>query len=120
MVLHAGKNVLDVFDGEHDATYAERVRRCVSRLSADRHRLLEFHELKAAVSIRGPHHCDVDSGAVESDDAIHPTSLDYHLALQLQTKCDKEGDSRLEVLENNADVVHPLDRHVSRSSLLST
>src|SRR5262245_2946886 len=119
MVLHAGKNVLDVFDGEHDATYAERVRRCVSWLSADRHRLVEFHELKAAVTVRGPHHCDVDLGAVESDDAIYPTSLDYHLALQLQTECDKEGDSRFEVFENNADVVHSLDRHVSSSSFLS-
>src|SRR5262245_11160183 len=84
VILQAGKYLLDVFNGEHDATYAERVRRCVSRLRADRHRLVEFHELKAAVAVRGPHHRNVDSGAVESDDTIHPTSLDCHLALQLQ------------------------------------
>lgn len=34
------------------------------------------------------------------------------LALQLQAKFDKERGSSLEVVENHADVVHPLDRHV--------
>src|SRR5438093_702089 len=37
----AGKDVLDVIDGEHDATYAQRVRRCVFRLSSDRRRQWE-------------------------------------------------------------------------------
>lgn len=39
-----------------------------------------------------------------------PTSLGYRLALQLQTKFDKERGSSLEVVDNNADVLHPLDR----------
>jgi hypothetical protein len=50
--------------------------------------------------------------AVEPDDAVHPTSLDWHLALQLQAKFDKESDSSCEVVDNNAYVVHPSDRHV--------
>jgi hypothetical protein len=41
-------------DGEHDATYAERVRRCVRRLSADGRRLEELHQLEPAVAVRGP------------------------------------------------------------------
>src|SRR5919204_3722704 len=54
--------------------------------------LWNFRQLKPAVAVRGPHHCDVDSDSVEPDDAVHPTSLDWHLALQLETKFDKESD----------------------------
>jgi hypothetical protein len=64
------------------------------------------------VAIRGPHHCDVDSDVVESDDAVHPASLDWPLALKLHAKFDKERGRSLEVVHNDADMVHPLDRHV--------
>jgi len=100
--------------GEHDATYTQHVRRCVCRLSAGRRRRVELRQLESAVAVRGPHHCDVDSDVVEPDDAVHPTSLDWRLALQLHTKFEKERDSSLEVVDNDADVVHPLDRHVSK------
>jgi hypothetical protein len=52
---------------------------------------VEFHQLKPAVAVRVPHHCDVDSDAVEPDDAVRPTPLDCRLALQLQTNFDKEA-----------------------------
>src|SRR5689334_1630735 len=57
----AGKDVVDIFDGEHDATYTQRVHRCVFRLSADRCRGVELRQLNPAVTVRGPHHCHVDS-----------------------------------------------------------
>jgi hypothetical protein len=56
--------------------------------------------------------CDVDSDVVEPDDTVHPTSLDRRLALQLHTKFDKERNSSLKVVDNDAHVVHPLNRHV--------
>jgi hypothetical protein len=46
------------------------------------------------------------------DDAVHPTSLDWRLALQRQTKLGKECNGSCEVIDNNADVVHPPYRHV--------
>ena len=64
------------------------------------------------MAVRSPHHCDVDSDVVEPDDTVHPTSLDWHLALQLHAKFDKERNSSLKVVDNDADVVHPLKRHV--------
>ncbi len=64
------------------------------------------------MAVRGPHHGDVVSDTVEPDDAVHPLSLDCRLALQLQTKFDEERDSSLEVVDNDADVVQPLDRHI--------
>jgi hypothetical protein len=87
MGTQAGKNVLDVFDGEYDATDAQRVRRCVSWLSARRYWPMELRQLEPTVAIGGPHHCDVDSDAAEADDAVHPTSLDWRFALQFQTNC---------------------------------
>ena len=44
---------------------------------------------------------------IEPDDAVNPLSLNGRLALQLQTKFDKERDSSFEVFDNDADVVHP-------------
>ena len=39
-------------------------------------------------------------------------SLDCRLAFQLETKFDEESDSSGEVVEDNADVLHPPNRHV--------
>jgi hypothetical protein len=57
----------------------------------------------------GPRHCDVDSDIIEPDDTVHPPSLDWRLAHQLHTKFDKECSSSLKVVDNDADVVHPLN-----------
>src|SRR5215469_5340632 len=75
MGVQAGNHVFNVFDSEHDATYAQCVRRCVFRLSADRRRPVELHQLKPAMAVRGPHHYDVDSDTVEPDDPVRPRSL---------------------------------------------
>ena len=64
------------------------------------------------MAVRGPHHCDVDSDVVEPDDTVHPAPLDWRLTLQLHTKFGKERSSSLKVLDNDADVVHPLNRHI--------
>jgi hypothetical protein len=108
----AGNDILDVVNGEHDATYPERVRRCVFRFSADRRRPLELHQLNAAVAVRGPHHCDVTSDVVEPDHLVCRRTLDCRLALQLEIKFDKERDRGGEVADNNADVVQPPNRQV--------
>src|SRR5258708_451252 len=107
----AGKDVLDVVDGEHDAPYAKCVHRC-ARLSGGSQRRVKLDQLKPAVAVRHPQHCDVVSDAVEPDAAVYPLSLDCHLALQLETEFDKERGSSLEVVANAADVVHPRKRHV--------
>jgi hypothetical protein len=53
--VQAGKDVLKVFDGERDATYAQRVRRCVFRFSADHRRRVEnsrFWSLQRPTTVR--------------------------------------------------------------------
>jgi hypothetical protein len=64
---------------------------------------VELHQLKPAVAVRGPHHRDVDSDAVDCDDAVRPTRLRLPPRLQLQTKFDKESDSSCKTVDNSAD-----------------
>ena len=82
---------------------------CGSALIAARR--VELRQLEPAVAVRGPHHRDVAADAVEPDGAVHPRSLDRRLALQLHAKFDEERDGSLEVVDDDADVVHPLNRH---------
>src|SRR5438132_2813563 len=85
VAAQAGNDVVDVVDSEHDAAYAQRVRRRAFRLGSDRRRRVELRQLNPAVAVRGPHHGDVGTDVVEPDDAVHPTALDRRLAFQLQT-----------------------------------
>ena len=40
--------------------------------------------------------------------AVNPLSLDWRLALQLHAEFDEERHGRLQVVDHDADVVHPL------------
>src|SRR5829696_5801289 len=99
MVFHAGNDVVDIVHGEHDPADAQRVRRRLFRLSADRRRRVEFRELKPAMTVWSPHHRDLDPDVVEPDHTVHRLPLDWHLTLELQTKFDKERDSSVKVLK---------------------
>src|SRR6185295_4961224 len=100
MFLQANNDVVDVRDGEHDATDAQRVHRGVLRLSPDRLGRVELVQFEPPVTVRSPHHCDLASDAGESNDAVHPLSFDGRLTLKLKTKFGKERDGSLEVVDN--------------------
>ena len=70
-----------------------------------------FASSSRAVAVRGLHDRDLDPDAVEPDDAVHPAALDRRLALQLESELDEELGRGREVVDHDADVVHPLDRH---------
>src|SRR3954454_17707315 len=72
----AGNDVVDVVDSEHDAAYAQRVHRGVFRLGSDRWRRVELRQLNPAVAVRGPHHREVGTDAIEPDRAVHRRPLD--------------------------------------------
>jgi hypothetical protein len=113
VAAQAGDDVVQVVDGEHDAPQTQRVRRRVLRLDPDRRRGVELRQLDPAVAVRGAHHGDVATDAVEPDDLVHPTPLDRRLALQLHAELGEEPLGGLEVFDDDQDVVHPLERHVA-------
>src|ERR687895_1066874 len=65
VAAQAGNDVVDVIDGEHDAAYAQRVRRRVLRLGSDRRRRVELRQLDPAVAVGGSQHGDVGTDAGE-------------------------------------------------------
>jgi hypothetical protein len=89
---------------------ARRVRRLWVRLARVGRRV-KLHELEPAVAVRRPHHRDVGASALETDDAVHGLTLDRLPALHLEAERHEELDSRREVVDDDANVVHALDCH---------
>ena len=75
-------------------------------------RRVELRQLDSCLAVRRLQHRDVRPYALEPHDAIHPAALDGPLALQLESELDEELDRGREVVDHDADVVHPLDRHL--------
>jgi hypothetical protein len=67
------------------------------------------------VAVRGPHDGDVRSDAVQSEEVVDPLTPDCCLALQLKAQFDEERDRSREILNHNAGVIHPVDRHATQS-----
>ena len=56
-------------------------------------------------------HGDLDAHVGQSGDALCPASLNRGSPFELEAELGEEGDSGVEGLDHDADVVHPLKRH---------
>ena len=108
----ASDSVVDAFDCKHDAPEAQRVRRCDRRFDLDQFWIAKLRQLKPPVPIWGPHHNDVDLDTFEPVDAVHPRALDRRLAFDRHAERGEKSDSGCKVVDDDADVVQSLDRHV--------
>jgi hypothetical protein len=108
----ASDSVVDAFDGKHHAAEAQRVWRCDRRFDVDQFWIAKLRQLKLPVPIRGPHHNDVDLDIVDPVDAVHPRALDRRLAFDRHAQRGEKSDSGCKVVNDDADVVQSLDRHV--------
>ena len=64
------------------------------------------------MAVRRLHERKLHADALEPHDAVHPAAIDRSLAPQLESELDEELSRGSEVVDHDADVVHPLDRHV--------
>ena len=71
-----------------------------------------FDQLESSVAVRSLHHRNVRPYALEPHDAVHPATFDRPLALQHESELDEELSRGREVVNHDADVLHPLDSHV--------
>ena len=62
---------------------------------------MELVELNPTVAVRGPHHCDVASNVLESNEKVHVTTLDWCLAFQLHAKLGKERLGSVKVINHD-------------------
>jgi hypothetical protein len=69
-------------------------------------------QLQLAVAVRGPHHRDLAADAVEPDGAVRPRPFDLPLAVQFHAELGEERDGGIQVVDDDGDVVHPLNGHV--------
>ena len=107
----AGDNRFDVFDSEGDMADARCVRRLVPVAALGRW-CVEFRQLESPVAVRGLQERDLCPDAFEPHDAVHPATLDWPFSLQFESKLDEELSCGPEVVNHDADVLHPLDRHL--------
>src|SRR3954447_9349892 len=110
VVAEPGERLVKVVYGEHHAEVAERVDRS-GPVIGDHRRGKKPRELKATVTVRCTHHRNLDTLLTKSGDAARPLSLSHRLTFELQAERSKELDRLRKVLDDYADVVHPLNRH---------
>lgn len=103
---------VDVIDGEHDATEAERVHRGIHGPKPDRVGRMELVQLDTTVTIRRPQHRKGGPDILEPDETADQRPLDSLLAFKLEAQLEEERLDGFEIVDNDEDVVHPLDRHV--------
>ena len=68
-------------------------------------------QLQLAVTVRGAHHRDLDPLIAESGHSPGPLPLDHAAAHEFEAEFAKEGDRPLEVVDDDADVVHASESH---------
>src|SRR5215216_4153991 len=115
----ARDDVVEVIDGEHDAADPECVHRSVLGPRSDRCRRVELVQLDPSVAVRRAQQRDGSTDVLKADETIYRGALDERLALQLESEFEKEGLRGFEVVDDDEDVVHPLNRHIPEYSGLS-
>ena len=78
---------------------------------------LTTRRLEATMPIRSAHHDDVDFDSFQRVDAVHPWTLDRRLAFDRHAERAEKRDSGWKVVDDDADVVQSLDRHVPNRNI---
>jgi hypothetical protein len=64
------------------------------------------------VAVRSLQERKVRADALEPHNAVHSAALDRSIAFHLESELDEELSRGREVVNHDADVVHPLDRQL--------
>ena len=105
-------SVVDAFDRKHDAPQAQRFGGAIAGSISTSFGLRNFVSSSAPVPIWGPHHNDVHLDIFDPVDPVHPRALDRRLAFDRHAERGEKSDSRWKVVDDDADVIQSLDRHV--------
>jgi hypothetical protein len=79
---------------------------------ADHTRCEESGELEPAVAVGRSHHGDLDALVAKSGDTPCPVSFDRGSTFEFEAELAEEHNGRRHVFDDDADIGHPLDRHV--------
>src|SRR5262249_29449726 len=76
---------------------------------------MELDQLELSVARRRLQERKLRVDPLEPDDAVHPPALDRTLAPRLEPELDEELGCGRNVVDDDADVIHPFDRHVTKT-----
>src|ERR1700733_2974499 len=72
---------------------------------------MKLRQLDSSVPVWSLQHGNLGSDALEPDDAVHPIALDGRLAPQFESELNEERHGVREVIDDYAQMIHPLDCH---------
>jgi hypothetical protein len=72
-----------------------------------------FRQLEPAVAVGRAHHRDLAADVVEPDRLVGEVALDVCATLEAHAERGEERDRRVQVVDDDGDVVHALDGHGS-------
>ena len=75
--------------------------------------LEEAGEFETAVAVWRAHHGNLDALIAKSGDTPCPLSFDRGAPFEVKAELLKERNRQLEVLDDDAHVIQPFDRHAS-------
>src|SRR5262249_34568245 len=102
----------------HDAQIAERIHRRGAMIGDDG-RGEEARQFEPAVPVWRAHHGDLNALIAEPGDTPGPLAFDHGAPFEFEARLAKAINRAAEVLDDDADIVHPLERHVSTYALLA-
>src|ERR671911_1855703 len=101
-----GERLVDVVHCEHDAEVPQSVHRGFAVI-CDNVRREKVREFEPAVAVRRAHHGGLDALVAEGSDTPCPLPFDVGSPLEFEAEFAEELDRAGEVLDDDADIVHP-------------
>ena len=81
----------------------------------DYRRSEKSREFEPAVAIGSDHHGDLDALEAQSGNAPGPVSFNRGSPFECEAKLGEKSDGGIEGFYHDADVVHPLESHITSS-----
>jgi hypothetical protein len=66
----------------------------------------ESGNLEPTVTVRCPHHGNLDTQVAQSSDTVRPSTFDWNAHFELKAKFCEELNGSIKILYNNAHIVH--------------
>jgi integrase len=106
VLAEPGERLVDVVHCEHDAEVPQSVHRGFAVI-CDNVRREKVREFEPAVAVRRAHHGDLDALVAEAGDTPCPLPFDVGSPFEFEAEFAEELDRAGEVLDDDADIVHP-------------
>lgn len=107
-----GNSIVEVVDRKHHPQVTEGVDRRGAVIGGNG-RCVKLRELEAAMTVRRAHHRNLDALTVQPGHPASPLPFDRRPSFEGEPEFAKEGNRGIQILHDDANVVHPFDCHAT-------